>query len=103
MDKHQLLIPAVTIAQITGVDAKSGGVTLVNMTVGVSQGGKVNAVGSAVPFEITNKGHATAEITFHKAGVFQGEAVLPTLKQLSQLVSGIVDTIEKTYLSASEI
>ncbi len=100
MDKHKLLIPIVSVTALIGVDvADEAGNTLRNTTLTVAQGGKLNAVMFNTPAKITNYGQPTFGIFFDKGQAFEGQPVIPTLHELSQLVLGVVYTIEEAYLA----
>lgn len=97
-DKHKIGVPTITIAALFDVEVKVGGGTFHISRMEVGEGGKLNAIASAVhPIEIAKYGKAAFSVVFGKGQPFEGEAILPTLHQLSQLVSGVVETIEKGY------
>jgi hypothetical protein len=103
VDKHRLLIPMVTVTKVTGINAEDDrGNTVQNLTLVLTGSGTMGAVTTSGNLKITDKGKASGEITFREAGFFEGEAVLPTLKQLSQLIAGFVDAIEKVYLAGGK-
>ena len=39
-------------------------------------------------------GYPTVEVRFGKGEVFENEPIIPTLRQLAELVSGVIDTLE---------
>ncbi len=97
VDKHKLLIPVISVIGLHGVSGRGGGVTMQNCSFGVSEGGVLNAISIPGPFEITDHGQPMFEVRFDQGQALEGQPVLPTLHQLSQLVAGVVETIEKSY------
>jgi hypothetical protein len=98
-DKHNLLTPSVSIARIDGIsgfDAQHG-IVLRDQTVILAGDTQMGVIGVPGQFQIADHGRATAEIVFAKEGVLQGQAVLPALCQLLQIVAGAVQAIEDTY------
>jgi hypothetical protein len=101
-DKHKLLIPLLSVSALTNVNARIGGITFTNCSFTVSSDRVLN-VGSFPDGELKIEGKATPAIgiAFDK-GTMEGEPVVPTLHQLSQIVSGVVDAIEKAYLARAK-
>jgi hypothetical protein len=103
MDKHKLLIPIAAITRLLGVNTEDDrGNRFHGMNFVIRQGGKINAISGGTNFKITNYGQPSFDIFFDKGQIFEGKPVFPTLHQLSQLVSGIVQAIEKAYLAKSK-
>lgn len=101
-DKHRLLIPTVTVAGLRNVNAKVGNVTLKNCRFAVDEGGVLQIATMAGDVEIHGDCDPAFAVLFDKGQTFQGQPVIPTLHQLSQLVSGIVETVEKAYLARTK-
>lgn len=103
IDKHRLLIPIASITGLTEVNAKVGGIAFTNCQFVISDGGVLNVVGLP-PGDVQFEGHGKPvfAILFSHGQPFQGKAVIPTLHQLSQIVTGIIETIEKAYLARSQ-
>jgi len=100
MDKHKLLIPVASVTALVGAsaeDERGNRFEFVNLVVG--QGGKLNMVSTDSNLNITNQGQPSFDVIFSKGQIFDGQPVIPTLHNLSQLVSGVVQTIEKAYLA----
>lgn len=100
IDKHNLIIPSLTVAQISDVmlvdevnNVRLGG------TLAVGAGGVLNAIGyrnGDQVLKLENKGQATVSIAFPDAAeVFAGKPVLPTLRECSQLVLEATEIIER--------
>lgn len=103
VDKHRLLIPITHVTALVGVDmADERGNTFTNTTLMVGKGGQLKPVASNSTFKITKQGKAAIGVFFDKGQVFEGKPVIETLHQLSQLVSGVVQTIEKAYLARAQ-
>lgn len=100
IDKHNLIIPIITIAAVTGIDMvdKVHNNVMTNMTMVVGAGGVLNAIGyqnAGSYLEFTNKGHASVSITFADGSeVFDGKPVLPTLIECLQLTAQALERIE---------
>lgn len=100
IDKHKLLIPTISVTSLVGVSiVDSGGNRFYDITLRVGQGGTLHPISTPHNINITNNGQPTFNVFFDKGQVFEGQPVIPTLHQLSQLVSGIVQTIAKAYLT----
>jgi hypothetical protein len=106
IDKHNLIIPSVTITEITGVDLvdEVRNNTVSNMTIRVGAGGIVNAIsyGGDTTLKFKNKGQASVGIIFpESAEIFGGDPVFPTLIQCSQMthqVINLLETVANRYL-----
>lgn len=102
-DKHKLIIPLVSVVALTGVDLKLGnGGVFTNFSMSVGQGGILKAVGSGSNIEITKQGKPAFGVFFADGQPFEHQPVFPTLHQLAQLVSGVVDALEKTFLASTQ-
>jgi len=98
-DKHRLLIPIISVAALKRVNIKAGPATFTDCTFGVGADGVLNILGMPAKFEIQGTAQPSFNILFDKDQVFEGEPVVPTLKQLSELVFSIIDTIEQAFLA----
>ena len=99
IDKHNLIIPSVTITELRGVsyvdEVRNNSVT--GMTLRLGAGGTINAIsyGGGSKLKLTQKGQATARITFPDTSeIFAGNPVFPTLIQSVQLVAQTIERIE---------
>jgi hypothetical protein len=107
LDKHILLIPVLSVASLTGVhvDDEASGLHMVNCTIAVHGNRSLSAIGwsgmlaKRPKLHIKDKGKATADILFQNGLPLQRQAIIPTLKQLSQLVSGIIERFEAVYFA----
>lgn len=95
IDKHRLLLSTVSVA--SGVNSNIDGLgTLINC---IFVGGTHNFANIPINANIENQGKPTFDILFTERDFFQNQPVVPTLHQLSQLVSGIIDSIEECIVS----
>jgi hypothetical protein len=102
MDKHKLIIPVTSVTSLIGVSIEDNRHnTFTDMTFAVGPGGKLNAIKTNSVMKITNQGTPAFAVVFGKGQPLEGKAVFPTLHQLSQLVSGILQIIEEAYLTLS--
>jgi len=103
LDKHELLIPMLHIAALTDVhieDETGAFVIKGTLSIQFSNPGGV-PVGWSTAFakrdkiHIYDKGKPTGDILFHEGLVpLESQSIIPTLKQLSELVLGIVERFE---------
>jgi hypothetical protein len=109
MDKHRVLVPTITRSTHLVICIREeqendpppappgaifglAGVTLADGTVAsVSRNPRP---GTKAHEHNQQNGFATVDITFGKGEVFEGEFIIPKLRELAELVSGIIDTLE---------
>ena len=100
LDKHKLLIPVASVNALMGAVVEDDSHNVFNFgRIMVGPSGKLNLVKTASKMKITKPGQPAFALLFDKGYPFEGQPVIPTLHQLSQLVSGILQTIEKAYLT----
>ena len=103
MDKHRL-IPTVGITQIAGVCAHDDNQnTFSNIMLGVGAGGRLQAISTSARMHITNYGYPSFNVFLPQGSAFEGQPLIPTLHQLAQIVSGIIQTIEKALLAKGSL
>ncbi|MBL0421725.1 hypothetical protein JI739_15310 [Ramlibacter sp. AW1] len=98
IDKHNLIVPSIPYVKVTGLDAvdAQGKHGMRSATVEVPTGSRIAlaSFASGTDLKVTNKGKATAEITFAEGlEVFAGEPLFPTASQCLQLIREVVDLI----------
>jgi hypothetical protein len=101
LDKHMLLLPVIQVAVIKGVDmVDDQGNIFVNGTIGVNDGQV------AMPFaevagnlKITGYGQVAFTVLFNKGLPTEGQPVVPTLTQFTELVSGIIEAFDAALKS----
>lgn len=96
-DKHLLLLPIFSVARLQVTNLRLTG--LATVTIGkadliLGKGGILKVVGMPVRFEMQfdDNMKPSFKIAFGKGQALEGQPVIPTLHQLSQLVSGVIDT-----------
>lgn len=96
MDKHKLLIPVAQLADIPNVSVH--GVTFKDCKISpLKDGMVVISAPASDKYKLGKKFKITFDVLFGDGQPFEGEPVIPTLKQLSELVDGIVDTFSMLY------
>lgn len=103
-DKHLILLPVFSIGSVRiNMDIKNfrtGGVGYIrDMLYVVDSGGEVHDLSIPDGFEYECEYQPAINVVFGKGQALAGEAIMPTLHQLSQLVSGILDALEKALLA----
>lgn len=101
LDKHRLLIPVMRVTALHDLRFEDDRGQELSVGIWLFTGNQF----SMKPFpnrknlKVTNKGKPSLLVLFDKGLPFQGEAILPTLKQFVELVSGIVEGIETLFLA----
>ena len=100
MDKHHSLISVISQMDFDGLVIalmKSGEIR----TLPVRMMGEQDyiALATAAEFKLADHGNTTFQVLFKEGGAFKDKPVIPTLHNMSQVVSSIVDVIEKAYLT----
>ena len=105
LDKHNLIVPTVTVAQLRGMsfrDVKNNNV-FSDITAKVTAGDTLSLISyqNDARLEITNQGQAACGITFpQSAEVFAGQPVFPTLLQCIQGVNSVLNIIKTANIEA---
>ncbi len=98
-DKHFKFTPVITVAALRNVTGKAGPVELDGCSFTADESGKLNVFGMPEEFTFVGYGEPVFMVVFGKGQPFEGEAIVPTLHQLSQLISGTVDAFEQAYVA----
>jgi hypothetical protein len=93
IDKHRHLMPVTYVAALKDVTGKAGGIHFTTCTFIVDEGRKLNLIGMPNEFEFEGYGKPAFVVAFDRGQPFEGQAVVPTLVQLLEKVSGIIDTL----------
>jgi hypothetical protein len=100
LDKHRLLLPVMQVTSIVDFCAEDDrGNRMVNATLVVTRDRAVTLFASSGNIQITNEGKAVPLVFFDKGLPMEGQPVVPSLVQLTELVSGIVEGIESAFLA----
>jgi len=98
-DKHNLLIPVISIQELRGFSLKSeGGLLIENCSAGVEDGGRVNIMQMTGQFEITNKGHPAAQILFGDGQPLVGKPIIESLVKMAELTTQAINTLETFWV-----
>ena len=109
LDKHRLIIPAVTIPKIASFSFRcKAGVFRVPGSAFEPQG--ANEFAARIPWAYSwfedvrfyQNMNATLDICFGEVEVFKGQSVIPTMHNLIQLTERVFKLITKTYTRALE-
>jgi hypothetical protein len=102
-DKHQLLITTISVTQLRHVNLTAGPMTMTDCTLTVGEGGELNILRTDQPFQVQLEGAAQpAFAVLFRDGHFKGRPVIPTLIQLRDVVSCVVEALEQTYFAGSQ-
>lgn len=93
-DKHNFLVPTVSITELTGLHWRGGGNTFTDMGVMFDATRPQVIVRSAAPITVENNFKATVEVRFGQGNPFENEPVVPTLLQVTEVVSEALDLFE---------
>ena len=90
-DKHNLLIPTVVATEFSNINTVINGSIIQNFQSGVNAAYPIDLIYSDTPFTINDNFKTSVQILFPQGGLFENEPVVPTLLQISKVVS---ETIE---------
>lgn len=101
-NKHNDFLPNVSVVRVQGISAFVGTNTIQDCSVRGNANRKIVMIAAGQPI-IANNNHlrVTVDITFPKGAVFEDQPVIPTLTQMSQVVSetlGALDAFVATYV-----
>src|SRR3990167_642520 len=100
IDKHRLLIPVVSVTQLTGVCAyDDNNNQFIDTSLSIGEGVRLNAIATSANLHITSYGKPTFGIFFGKGDILENHPIFPTLHHLAQAVSGVIQTIEEGYIA----
>lgn len=97
IDKHNLLIAAVSVQELQGISLydKAHNNRFSGITVRLNEGGTANLIQYGPgKLEITSKGQPAAAILFGKGQPLEGKAIIPSLLKLAELTSQAIKTLE---------
>jgi hypothetical protein len=97
--KHSDFIPVVTALEVVNINAKFGESTFENCRIGGNAASPKKIIRSPWPIAIENNFKTTVEVTFGKGTSFENESVIPTLLQISEIVSETLKAIERLIKS----
>lgn len=90
-----MLIPSIAVTKVTG-SFRIGTNTFTNCGFGGDAAKPINLISSETPIAIDKDFETTVEVTFGKGDhAFEGEPVIPTLKQIAGIVTHTLDEFER--------
>jgi hypothetical protein len=92
--KHNDYIPVVSLALISNINISSGGMKMVDCSVGSNANCPAGIMQSGQPITINDNFQTSVEVRFGQGNVFQNEPVIPTLTQISELARGTFDWLD---------
>ena len=93
LDKHNMVIPAITSTQATDVK-----INLAGDNKFIFANASENLLQTNIPFEHKHHGELIFEVTFPEGGFLGGEAVLPSVVNMSEAVSESVELFSATFM-----
>ena len=94
-NKHNDFLPTVTVVNVKNINARFGSNIMKDYGVGGDANRTINMIRSYQPIAIENNFSTSVEITFAKGAIFENEPVVPTLLQMSQVVSETLNALER--------
>lgn len=99
INKHRLLIPIYSNVEFRGVTGNIGTAKFRNSSFVLGQDAIMSFPEITEKYEFQHNGNPRLTIVFGEKQPFEFEPIIPTLQNLSILVSGIVQNVENTYLA----
>jgi hypothetical protein len=100
LDKHRLLIPVLNVSFLTGIRIKhSEGSFGLGQWAITGRRSALKRLTGLKNCEIADYGEPEVLVFFGEGFPFQGEAIVPTLHQLAEFVSGTVEGIEDVFFA----
>jgi hypothetical protein len=93
-DKHNLILPTVTVATVRNINARVGNNSYVDCSVGGDGSKPIAIFGTAMPMAAQGDFQTSVEVSFRN-GIFAGEPVVPTLTKIVEVVSKTIDSFER--------
>jgi hypothetical protein len=95
LDKHNLIIPAISVVSVNNINARSGTNVMENCGIGGDAARPINMIRSVAPIAIQNNFQTTVAVRFGQGNVFENEPVIPTLMQIAQIVGEALGAFER--------
>ena len=93
--KHNDFVPVVTMLSINNINAQIGGVLLKNCAISGDAARPIHIGRAPTPITIKNDFQTSVEVKFSKGTAFENEPVIPTLLQVSEVVSETLNAIQR--------
>lgn len=94
-NKHNDFLPTVIAVNVENINARIGTNIFKNMAIGGDANRPISMIRSDTPIAIENNFSTSVEITFPQGAIFENQPVVPTLLQMSQVVSETLDALER--------
>nr|WHW29397.1 hypothetical protein [uncultured bacterium] len=104
IDKHNFILPAISVTEICGINLCIGSNTMTNLAVAGNANGPINILtfDKAVRDVTISKDFKTSvDIFFGQGGFFGDEPIIPTLLNLTERVAKTVNAVEALLIDAS--
>jgi hypothetical protein len=93
-NKHDDFLPTVSVVSINNVNASFGGNVIKNCGIRGDANRPIHIIRSGTPIAIDQNFSTSVEIAFPKGAVFEDQPVIPTLLNMSQVVSQTLDALD---------
>lgn len=94
-NKHNDFVPTISVVNIENGNVRFGTNTIQNLNVGGDANHPIIIIRSNTPITIDNDFRTSVEITFPDGAIFENQPVVPTLKQMSQVVCETLSALER--------
>lgn len=88
-------MPTVTVINIENINARIGTNTFTNLASGGDANRPIHIFKADTPIAIDDNFRTSVEINFPEGAVFEDQPVIPTLAQMSLVVSETLDALER--------
>lgn len=93
IDKHRLIIPVISVTQLSGISAKDDNDNiLTDLTASINNIGTINIINTTAKLHIISYGQRDITLIFDKGLPFESEPVIPKLHILADKTTSIIDS-----------
>lgn len=93
-NKHNDFLPIITATNINNINANIGTNTMKNLNIGGDANREIKMIRSDTPIAVQNNFSTSIEMRFPNGAVFENAPVIPTLTQMSQVVTETLDALK---------
>jgi hypothetical protein len=95
INKHRLPVTVFGVSALLGCSLRdTNGNTWVDQTIGVTFGGRVNAISNSAQMEIVDQGKPAINIFINEADLLEGAPILPVLSSYGELTLRVIASVE---------
>ena len=94
-NKHNDFVPAISVVNIENINARVGTNTIADCAVGGDANRPIRIIRADTPITIDDNFRTSVEINFPEGAIFEHQPVIPTLTQMSQVISETLDALER--------